>query len=235
MKLRHCLLVFLPVALVGFVFILPFGVRYTSHDTREAVNQHLFLYRESGKLSGLTEDSLARHLWRFIALRVRNPEFGEKVNDTNWMSVYNSRMGSCDQQAWLLIELARAYGISGRLVFLYGADSVSKHSVAELYINKHWQMYDPYYGIVLSNNEGVIQGLKELTRQPGLLKTGRRVILTGHGVPDEVAYAGLFESKYPYQVKPLKQLDAVASCWYSIARFNSWVFRDLFDRFRQEI
>jgi hypothetical protein len=209
----------------------PFALKFASSETQTKVNDQYFLYRESGKLSLHQDDSLAFSLWKFVANRVENPRPGELVADTGWANVLFRGIGSCDQQAFILISLARSYGLQGRMVFLYGSDSISRHSVAELKVNGRWCMFDPFYGTLLLDETGLPFGAAQLIAHPKNLEPVRRVVLPGHSIPDEQTYLRLFHNNYPSRIFLDNRLNYPASFWYPVLRFYSACLGKPFDRF----
>lgn len=56
------------------------------------------------------------------------------------------RIGSCGEFSNTLLALAVAQGIQGRVVNLANYPKNNGHTVAELFIDKRWRLYDPTYG-----------------------------------------------------------------------------------------
>lgn len=116
--------------------------------------------------------------------------------------VLAKRYAYCDQQVWLLKHLWRAQGITGRMVFLRGDDSLSAHTVAEAWVNNHWVMIDPLYNLRFTNPNGSICSIDELIANPIddalhmvlVLSMGSKKIMPTMG------YARLFTKTYPYTV-----------------------------------
>ena len=54
--------------------------------------------------------------------------------------------GYCDEQALTLMDLARKVSIRARVLYLRGYDSVSHHSVCDLYIDGKFRIFDLNYG-----------------------------------------------------------------------------------------
>jgi len=45
----------------------------------------------------------------------------------------------------VLLALCEAAGFSGRMIWLYGSDSISHHTVAEVFYDGKYHMVDPFY------------------------------------------------------------------------------------------
>lgn len=223
-------LVWILTLILLLAFIFPFGIRTLDNTSQDLIGQHYYLFRESGKMAAEREDSLAKRLTDFVAGHIMPPPAAESVSDTGWYHVYKNGIGSCDQMALILIRLARAYGIEGRVVFLYGADSVSGHSIAELRVNGQWAMFDPFYGVSFRTPAGNIPGVEELVRQPGLQQYYFCEPVPGHPPPDKENYLKFFEARYPFRVFAENTLSPAQNFWYGSLRLNSRIWGNFFDK-----
>jgi hypothetical protein len=85
-------------------------------------------------------------IYKFISKNVSKPEVNKKSIDTNPLETLFKGTGSCDQQADLMITIARFLGIKGYLIFLYNENSkISNHSICVLRINKKLILFDTFY------------------------------------------------------------------------------------------
>lgn len=62
--------------------------------------------------------------------------------------------GWCDQQAGILLSLAQRLGFTGRLLILNPGDNTLLHVVAEIDIDDHPTIMDPYYGLFFLSKAG---------------------------------------------------------------------------------
>ncbi|MCZ7596964.1 MAG: transglutaminase-like domain-containing protein [Gammaproteobacteria bacterium] len=71
-------------------------------------------------------------------------------------------IGWCDQQAGVLVALARKLGIDGALLDLEPSTDPARHVVALLDIGGVYRVFDPYYGIVFTRADGEPATLDDL-------------------------------------------------------------------------
>ena len=128
--------------------------------------------------------------------------------------------GSCDQQAHLLISLAALKGIEGRIIFLFGADSITHHSVAELKIDNNWAMFDPFYDFVYIQKDSQIASVEYLVENDIEFSDLEKI--------SALAYAKLFDKQYPYQVYQTKPDDWKAVFTRKLILFNYAIFGEMF-------
>ncbi len=132
---------------------------------------HAFLYALVAERvtedAGTTEQALEA-LNEFVYLNVRSPLEPTVIDDTA-ADVLIRGFGSCDQADFALTRLARELGVNGRLVFLRDEDSVSSHSVAELYLADAWRIFDTFYGWVPRRPDGQPATREDLAADPSIL------------------------------------------------------------------
>jgi len=80
--------------------------------------------------------------------------------------------GVCDRSAWVLTVLARQLGIKGGIFYLIDPkEKISPHTVALLYLNNEWCVFDPYKEVILkSSRDGSSLGIDEILKNPLLVK-----------------------------------------------------------------
>jgi hypothetical protein len=227
-KFRLILLA-VPVS-IFLIGIFPFIFRWAGNETIETVRQQMLLYNKSGRIRSSDETQLAISLWKWVAQNLRNPAPGVTVPDTGWVHILASGTGSCDQQAMILIRLARSYNLDARLIFLYGADSVSRHSVAEIWAGGQWCMFDPFYGVVIIDNSGRPYGIDALINEPWRLTAGKRKTIALHAIQDEAAYRRLFKKDYPYVVFSDNKISNEAVFWMKALQLYSRIPCEFYNR-----
>jgi hypothetical protein len=130
-----------------------------------------FLYREmsyimiADRVVGDERDpeSVARRLNDFVAENVY-PAGGPVLDTNSWNDLLRG-IGWCDQDVWLLGTLLATRDIHGRLVFVSGEGGA--HTVAEVFIDDDWRVFDPYYGLVFSSGSSLAT-YRDLARAPAL-------------------------------------------------------------------
>ena len=131
-------------------------------------------------------------LYKFVNENVSVPNENFIAKDDNPFDIIIDGVGYCDQQANILITLACVGGIKGNLVFLYGFDSVSHHSVCELKINGKYRMFDPFYKLFFLTKSHNMAGINDIQK-------GNLMGLTDiSSMPKN--YFRLFEAKYPNRI-----------------------------------
>ncbi len=80
--------------------------------------------------------------------------------------------GVCDRSAWVLVILARQLGIKGEIFYLIDpVKKTSPHTVALLYIDNKWCVFDPYKEVVLKTpKNSSFLGIGEILKNPMLIK-----------------------------------------------------------------
>jgi hypothetical protein len=150
------------------LYLLPFVYLITlKPDSRSRLGEQLIYHLIIGDVlkPSFSAERKVLSVMQYVNSHIRNPTLSEKANDVSRLQILESGIGYCDQQVNVFLALCETAGISGRMVWLYGEDSVSAHTVAEVYYDGKFHMIDPFYKQVfyLSNHEiasvnDVIQG-----------------------------------------------------------------------------
>jgi len=144
-------------------------------------------------LSNKSKKENIEKITRYVVQHFKTP-LKNLTKEKTFHEMISDGYGFCDQQASTLLALANYAGIRGRLVFLYGEDSISHHSVAEIYIDK-WYMVDPFFEVksgssfLLPSIQEVIVNNKKLNQfhyDTSLIRQDQ--------------YYNLFTPKYPYKI-----------------------------------
>lgn len=217
----------LTIALVslGGLFILSMFISLAGGETvrnyffRELAYQIIV---EKTTQKAENDSAKAMLLYHFVRTTVLKPDTNELTADKNPFETLRYGKGSCDQQANLLITLAGICGLKGQLVFLFGNDSVSRHSVCELQIGGDYVMFDTFYGQVLETPDKRIAGIDDIQKN-NFIKPEKSIAPPAH-------YFQLFDKVNPYRVfmnneiKPHKLLlRKTVAIWYSL--FNGKVLK----------
>lgn len=94
---------------------------------------------------------------------------------TNGLPLYNAtsikdylikKQGSCDQQSLVLTELAKYIDFPGGSVALWKTYLTDGHTVAEIYVNGRWGVFDPMYGMAYQKEDGSFISAEEIHYNP---------------------------------------------------------------------
>lgn len=219
---RKSVLFFLLVFLLGISFYwMPFIlIRFKKLDFTHTV---LYSIATKNTCSANSEEDKVLQLYTYICKKIKKPNYKQNYDTTilgfNGQHLY-SGLGFCDEQCNTLLALANTIDIQGRLLFLFGNDSISHHSVCEIKIANHYGMFDPLYKIILKNSKGQIASTQEIIDLPRLLDK----IQIPFGISDS-DYRHLFGKKYPFkivkynrivQLPDEKIIHAIYTSWYAI-------------------
>lgn len=177
-----------------FFYILPFFVFLISRKSPQSLYHFIRLTEIIDDLDfgKLTETRKAIILSRYVGNNVRNHKDGDKIDDVSAYEILEKGYGACDQKALVLLALAEHKGIEGHLVYLYGYDSVSHHTVAELKINNSWAMLDPYFQHQFWLSANTLASVQDIV--------DHKVHAIDLPLIDSANYARLFDTQYPYKV-----------------------------------
>jgi hypothetical protein len=200
-------------ALICF-YAIPFITLLSGANNREIIFREISYRMFYDKLSvGCKDDSAkAINIFKFVKENISAPPLKFQVKDKSPFDVIIESIGSCDQQANVLITLAGIGGIKGNLIFLYGYDSISHHSVCELQINNEYRMFDPFYNQLFLTNNGNLSSINDI--QSGNVKFPKDSSLIPNG------YFRLFEKKYPLK---MNMTNNIPFCKRVVRKFiNEW-------------
>jgi tetratricopeptide (TPR) repeat protein len=142
------------------VLLNPFTwVLFGSTHLREKVIEQLIYTVLVDKLTHeLKSDSeKARRLFDYVDTHFFNkpPRTNSYPIQDRYLKLLIRGTGSCSELAHLLIKLAKNADIRGRLLRLRGYDSVSHHSVCDLYIDGEFRVFDPDFGYIFASNDKI--------------------------------------------------------------------------------
>lgn len=83
--------------------------------------------------------------------------------------VIEMKQGSCDQLAQSLATLAVAKGYQARILYLRHQDGVNQHTVAEVFYDEKWHLFDPDHGVEYSLPDGSLASFADLLENPGIV------------------------------------------------------------------
>lgn len=128
-----------------------------SDYTNEPFHRKLWLY--------FTNEPFHRKLWRYL---IKNRYHFDPYTGDVWghspVHFLNSfGFGFCDDAAAIYYALVTRAGYKARVWDLNGANFQTGHTVAEVLVNNHWEMYDPDMEVYYWNKTGQIAGVEALS------------------------------------------------------------------------
>lgn len=170
---------------------------------------------------GCTTDSAkALNVYNFLANNCQQPTGNQNPKYDNTYDVLTHKTASCDQQVWLLMHLLQLENIKTQMVFLYGYDSISHHSVAAVEITPgRYGMLDPFNKLYFIDGSGRHASIGDI------MKGNVKAVGT---IPKD--YLKLYETKFDFKYHSDNTLDRPRKMMRSLLRFNQCVFGVLFTR-----
>jgi hypothetical protein len=102
------------------------------------------------------------------------PGGGSPLDTHAWNDLLRG-IGWCDQDTWMLGTLLATREIPGRMVFLNSDDDKVAHTMAEVYLDGEWRLFDPLYGLVFRAVDGRLASLPEVSANLDLVRANPRV------------------------------------------------------------
>jgi hypothetical protein len=187
------ILQFLLIALF-FFSVFPFLSLFTGVWIRNYCFKEISYRIIYNKLTDFCEGDSCRamRIFTFVSENVSVPLQGHPVKDGSPFDILCKGYGYCNQQAHLLITIAAMGEMKGNLIFLRGYDSVSHHSVSELYIGDKYIILDPFYHQIFNTKKNEMAGFRDIAI--GDCKPSKNE----SSLPEE--YFQYFEKKFPPQI-----------------------------------
>jgi tetratricopeptide (TPR) repeat protein len=117
------------------------------------------------------------------------------VISDDYYNILKRGSGYCDQAAYVFSVLSTRLGIPARMIMLQDKDGISRHTAAEVYLDKKWQYIDPWLGVFPHKSDGTGYSRFELAHDQSALEKYGYVEqgLTGY----DFAYSKIFET-FPF-------------------------------------
>lgn len=180
---------------IFIVVILFAGIIFPAYIIRTKIDQNYIVGRSTinklAKSSG-TKKELANAIVKFVSESFETPN--QPLPERELHQLLRDKEGFCDEQANVVLALCNYANIKGRLVFLNGSDSISHHAVAEIHLDK-WYQVDPFYEI---NFKGSF-----LIPSISSIKSDLKLVKEFHfkNPPSNLnIYKNLFKSDYPEKI-----------------------------------
>jgi tetratricopeptide (TPR) repeat protein len=123
------------------------------------------------------------------------------VINTGFLKYLIKGTAHCDQQVRTLIDLAKKADLKARLLFLRGYDSISHHSVCEIYLDGKFRVFDSDYGYVFRNHHNEIATFLDIQKHGRKLKSEKLdALLFLNKDFSTVEYFRLYEPTYEFTV-----------------------------------
>jgi len=147
-----------------FFYLIPFFVLITGSLSRNYIFREISYRTLYNKitLNDLTDSAKAISIFNFAINTISNQPDNFFPKDLNQLDIIFEAVGSCDQQSNVIITISGIGGIKGNLQFLYCNDSISHHSVCELFINGKYILFDPYYKVYFINKFNNLASFKDI-------------------------------------------------------------------------
>jgi hypothetical protein len=117
-------------------------------------------------------DDVVRQLNEFVYLNVRTPEDAPVLDDTAADTLIRG-FGYCDAAVFLFVRLLEEQGIPSRMTFLGDGQAESPHTIAEVYVDGGWRVFDTLYNFIPRLPDGQVASVADVMAQPSLLDASR--------------------------------------------------------------
>lgn len=180
---------------ISFFYFFPFlkiilGERNIGGVTMEVV------YEKSTK-NCESDSSKALALFNFVTSELITPDEKHKPKDASPFDILKDKYAWCDQQSYVLSSLARLANIDGRIIFLYGNDTISRHTVCELKVKGKYRVFCPLFHKVFYTKKMNLAAIKDI-QNDNLID--RKISISKGFNFNEKSYYELFSRKIPYKV-----------------------------------
>jgi Transglutaminase-like superfamily len=128
----------------------------------------------------------------------------------NFLDIVRRGHGYCDQTAHVFSALAHFAGYDAHLLYLRAPDGVSPHTVAEVRVDTHWVLVDPWLGTLFLDRDGELAAVADL---------GTRVSLPqGYALFGSRIDVGHFRRATPFETFPYESFSAfLTQVWNKVA------------------
>jgi len=121
------------------------------------------------------------------------------VISDDYYNILKRGAGYCDQAAYVFAVLSTRLGIPARMIMLQDREGISRHTAAEVYLDKKWQYIDPWLGVFPHMSDGTGYTRFEFANDQSALEKYRYTEqgLTGY----DFAQSKIFET-FPFMSLP---------------------------------
>lgn len=163
--------------LIPLAFFL--GIRFNARwqDKFEHFYERVTFQQIADRVTAGAADRQAAviRLMEYVHAQVVLPPANRPIGDVKPLEILAAGRGWCDQRANVFIHLIRTLPLDARLVFLRDAQGRSPHSIAQVYLDGEWRVFDPVLGIPILNRRGKLATFRDLAEEPALLTEAQAV------------------------------------------------------------
>jgi transglutaminase-like putative cysteine protease len=163
----------LAAALVIFVVVLgAIGVQFGLHHVLYRALLYTVVSQRATR-SASSPVEVVQDLNDFVYLNVRTPENAPVLDDTAADTLIRG-FSYCDSAVLLFTRLLQEQSIPSRMTFLSPAqDAPSPHTIAEVFVDGAWRVFDTYYDFIPHLPDGRVATISDLIARPELLGPSR--------------------------------------------------------------
>jgi hypothetical protein len=111
------------------------------------------------------------------------------VISDDYYNILKRGSGYCDQAAYVFSVLSTRLGIPARMIMLQDRNGISRHTAAEVYLDKKWQYIDPWLGVFPHKPDGTAYTRFELAKdQSALVKYNYAPNLPGYEFTNSIVF-----------------------------------------------
>jgi len=170
-----------------------------------------------------TDSSKALALFNFVTSELLIPDEHHKPKDSSPYEILKYKYAWCDQQSYVLSSLARLANIDGRIIFLYGKDTISRHTVCELKVKGKYRVFCPLFHKVFYTKQMNLATINDV-QNDNLIN--RKVFISNQFNFTEKTYYELFNRKIPYKVFNTNKIESTNE-----NKFGDWFFKKWYSVF----
>jgi hypothetical protein len=167
----RCLALALATVL-GLVVVGAIGVRLGVHHLLYRALLYTVVSQRATR-SASSQAEVVQRLNDFVYLNVRTPENAPVLDDTAADTLIRG-FSYCDSAVLLFTRLLQEQSIPSRMTFLSPAqDAPSPHTIAEVFVDGAWRVFDTYYDFIPRLPDGSVATIADLVARPELLGPSR--------------------------------------------------------------
>jgi hypothetical protein len=162
----------LAATVFGLVVLAAIGVRLGLHHVLYRALLYTVVSQRATR-SASSQADVVQRLNDFVYLNVRTPEHAPVLDDTAADTLVRG-FSYCDSAVLLFTRLLQEQSIPSRMTFLSPAqDAPSPHTIAEVFVDGAWRVFDTYYDFIPRLPDGRAATIADLIAHPELLGPSR--------------------------------------------------------------
>ena len=165
-------LTLLLTTVLGLVVVGVIGVRVGLHHVLYRALLYTVVSQRATRLAS-SQAEVVQRLNDFVYLNVRTPDKAPVLDDTAADTLIRG-FSYCDSAVLLFTRLLQEQSIPSRMTFLSPAqDAPSPHTIAEVFVDGAWRVFDTYYDFIPRLPDGSVATIADLIARPELLGPSR--------------------------------------------------------------